>query len=1500
MDDNGNLFAWDNIVTALKNEYQQANTLVRLFASENESPWDIKDISINLAYVVKSQNSQEVSWQDMYVNSIDSLPGTRIPTTLNQLFDNQSSDGARRVWIVGAAGCGKSTIVQRIANDWATQSPERPFELPNAKFSFEMVIWVRLRHLSKTLTQYRYQGDLIKNKRTKKVAYDQTFGLYLLQNLPSLSEEIYPEDIADALKQYQNKCLFILDGYDEIASLENQEDNNLVMEMFKSLIHFPNVMVTSRPSYAVPTIVQFDKVELVGFLPVDCQKYIDHHFSGLQSELAQFGHNRLSELLENNPKIQGVVHIPVNLEILCRLLSGGSSDSDTLIDLTRITQTKLYFEMVQYLLMRSQKDNLVLQSAAAAVNQFESEGLLVLGKLALQGLISRRMSFPHEEVKHLMAEANLTDLSAIHSLIQLGFLRGFTWTENRKNFVGEGEFLHLSLQEFFASWFLVYAHQKNLNVQTYGEAQQSCGLFELLGQVNFKFSHSFSMVWPFVSGLLSLFKLESTLNQFADKLINQSPYDLYGVEIYKLLIRCAEETLPGNLPPAWEESLRVLFDVPEEKYIRFPMFSVLSGSSYVLQHFQINMDMIIMRSAFEINMHVIDKSTMPLDTQRDLSARVNTGSVFNYHLLYTPYKPHEQLDRVALARIQAKEELALCKDILDNLVNLPPAARPDYLISKIRECFQNFNPYPSPIYTPETELGLVRMKMLPLQYFPKDLLFNLILCVESHTARIAALAYTRISKFRYETQHFKKTLIPMLERLLSTGNPLDRHIAIICFHRLNGDKIPVHSQSLVNYMIEILKTNQGAQEREFCIYMLLYYPKNMISDREDLLPLLLPPYTNFKDPGSCILEVLQQMNLSLLSADGFRHLIPVLDPAFYNSRNRNSLLVSSKVVASIGKSHSAIFPELFYTIVSKYLVSLTESDMEGESVKNNLLQILGIISEELFPADALERNYHKKGEIIWKFIYLHLFKKNRLPPALRERVIEDFLQLCVSNPTRAFECMNHWNLPRTDPRLIKQLGVLLSSESFSPSYNVVVKDWFPALSGGSVDLLTNLPPEFWEALAPLPEIILKRALLEGEILQREKILQLAIVLFENLVKASEKDLNQDTKQFINQVLQGFKSACESDSAVQAMLVDNWPHCNLLKMSSLKMIIFCGIQNLFLQQHSKLLGESGPRSEFQMLYLLSPSDAHKKFCGENSKKEILISDLLKALVVSMTNQETCPTAYVSKVGVFEYQLSFPAQETFVTYPFNFPVSTIRLLLEIFNWRRTQESNLPEVDFTRVVPPISAELAPPFSTHKAFAQYFLESSNDRGKLKDLALDYVQSVSRVDEITSLASWFECNDTDIHQALTKRIQSTLSVADQANVPTSDAHKIQILGEILNQMLEEQSLVGILDSTDSEITLLRANSLLDELFAAGVALDSIYRTKLKDNVRDLLYSNVKLFDTFKGKFVFLDQNFDWVIHKFLSNFESLRRHGSREETHLYGLRKTRKNIIDLILKSSR
>ncbi|MBY0545305.1 MAG: HEAT repeat domain-containing protein, partial [Gammaproteobacteria bacterium] len=177
--------------------------------------------------------------------------------------------------------------------------------------------------------------------------------------------------------------------------------------------------------------------------------------------------------------------------------------------------------------------------------------LMGLGQLALEGLENSQVLFEASELKTVLRKAmpaayEANEQACFGDVFYSGLVRGFTWHEHHDDFEGQGEFLHLTLQEYLAAW--VFAEQWKNPTQADNNR---------LFVQRYKYDVHFARFWPFVMGLLA----EASDRQYLDKLVacmDMPPLPLNGTCHPVLRIRCLEELLPGKVPLAWQGFVRQL------------------------------------------------------------------------------------------------------------------------------------------------------------------------------------------------------------------------------------------------------------------------------------------------------------------------------------------------------------------------------------------------------------------------------------------------------------------------------------------------------------------------------------------------------------------------------------------------------------------------------------------------------------------------------------------------------------------------------------------------------------------------------------------------------------------------------------------------------------------------------------------------------------------------------------------------------------------------------
>ncbi|MBY0544069.1 MAG: HEAT repeat domain-containing protein [Gammaproteobacteria bacterium] len=571
------------LIPSLKALYQvQANWLERPIAGE---VWSITDTFIQLVLILNASKDKsrereeqvhapEINWHEMYLSPTEKLQAEKKTLPYTQLFQalpslsNQFSfpehGAVKQVWVSGAAGSGKSVLIQRLAYEWCQWEQEAPGTKPSwLPEGVACVIWVKLRELKSYLDlediqQTEQDAKARKLIRRRRIPRDEdgqldsvgALSVYLSSKRYGWNTGQDSKEWKAFLEQEATSVLWLVDGYDEIASLSQADP---VQDLFhRFFLRQPWVIVTSRPYYRCPVegkkqIRPFRQVELLGFSQKSMLAYLEKHFMG---QIKGAGYNALKQLLTDDMRVRGLAHVPVNLEILCTVMSASPE-----LTLNEPNTTQLYTLLFFYLLKRAKEKGLLspgfalegtLLNEATFLSSPKTVALLKgLGQLALKGLEEKRLLFEAQEVKKVFLNVlkpvyGDDERAGFQDMFQVGWLRGLRWLDNRQDFQGQGEFLHLTLQEYFAAHYFAQEWLED-------KKRPEC----LMKIKQYKYAQSFARCWPFVAGLLAEQEGKTGLNDFIMTL-DSPPFSLIGHHHTLLRIRCLEELLPQNAPFAWE------------------------------------------------------------------------------------------------------------------------------------------------------------------------------------------------------------------------------------------------------------------------------------------------------------------------------------------------------------------------------------------------------------------------------------------------------------------------------------------------------------------------------------------------------------------------------------------------------------------------------------------------------------------------------------------------------------------------------------------------------------------------------------------------------------------------------------------------------------------------------------------------------------------------------------------------------------------------------------
>ena len=312
----------------------------------------------------------------------------------------------KRILVQGQTGIGKSTFVKKLLVDWVDVNNETGDEQAAILKNFDLVVAINLKEVSKC----KSFKDVIR-----------------LSNVFAKEDKYMTEGLVDYITNNQEKVLLIFDGYDEYRSGCDSE----IYEIFSgNSLRGCCVLITTRISKSDELRGCEDlQAEIMGFSEVDRNDFMlrflsAHEVSNLEEHLR---HRKLEELAK----------VPLLLLFFCILWRKGQ------LKLFPKTKTTLYIEIVQFILNHSYSK----QTPPRYVQLTEKEKILSeRGKVALQALLKD---------DHLFEYSQLSDSVHCDESVLIGLLQITEYSETLQP-IGMVSFIHKSVQEFLAAWYITY------------------------------------------------------------------------------------------------------------------------------------------------------------------------------------------------------------------------------------------------------------------------------------------------------------------------------------------------------------------------------------------------------------------------------------------------------------------------------------------------------------------------------------------------------------------------------------------------------------------------------------------------------------------------------------------------------------------------------------------------------------------------------------------------------------------------------------------------------------------------------------------------------------------------------------------------------------------------------------------------------------------------------------------------------------------------------------
>ena len=269
------------------------------------------------------------------------------------------------------------------------------------------------------------------------------------------------------------KCLIILEGLDEMATEQRQNDS-LLMGLIKDVpIEFVNakIVITSRPN-ACQELKANRTIEIIGLGDKEIMKFIQNSFPGDSQSVEAF-----SKHLDEYPQLYSLCYIPMSLVMIVRIFKYKQQSLPS-------TLTELYRLFIVTTLIREEKKKPITKYSASTTAVGAAEEILcevfadipcdeikivlALCKLAYCGFFefhreggTGRMLSNKKEPKIIFTKSDLiqsgievTDNYDGHGLLQVETLYQLTGDCVTYNFT------HLTVQEFLCSVYMLTLSQE--------------------------------------------------------------------------------------------------------------------------------------------------------------------------------------------------------------------------------------------------------------------------------------------------------------------------------------------------------------------------------------------------------------------------------------------------------------------------------------------------------------------------------------------------------------------------------------------------------------------------------------------------------------------------------------------------------------------------------------------------------------------------------------------------------------------------------------------------------------------------------------------------------------------------------------------------------------------------------------------------------------------------------------------------------------------------------
>ncbi len=450
--------------------------------------------------------------------SIDALFGKKMEIPIEELFSDKLKshlsnpqktkkpvERYSNILMVGRPGSGKTTLGKKLIQAWSTG--EGTFGQHLQK-TFSWVFWLPLRSLKK---EHENLAHLLYETYFKK--HDASLTIEQLQHLLQLK---------DAASNNTARILLLLDGYDEASDTQQQWIENTLLTQSRC-----TVLLTSRPWSVTHRLEQYFSlnIENMGFNKTQVNTYIERYAHQVDEKAPEALNEQIRKLVFNHARIEGIAHIPLCLNLICKVAE--HSNEASLSQISGLSD--LYQQLIAHILKHQRQAQLQGRYVESLKEKAHQRRLRdYYAQLALSAMEKEAAPEFSSALCHDTFDTVFVDVTDEKERVQweeevLGVHNPFIVSK------GEGvfHFLHLTFQEYLAA--LGVAHNLN-RPQTYLAAEAFI--------LQHRFEPHYRMVMWYTAGLLKEDAFQ--INRFF-ALLMREPHTIGRLQELPVWLECLEE-----------------------------------------------------------------------------------------------------------------------------------------------------------------------------------------------------------------------------------------------------------------------------------------------------------------------------------------------------------------------------------------------------------------------------------------------------------------------------------------------------------------------------------------------------------------------------------------------------------------------------------------------------------------------------------------------------------------------------------------------------------------------------------------------------------------------------------------------------------------------------------------------------------------------------------------------------------------------------------------------